>query len=310
MTKRLPKMIAVVGPTASGKTALALELAKAFGGEIVSADSRQLYKGMEIGADIPPGEWKTIGARKAYVVEGVPHHLMAVRSPKRHMTLAEYRRLAERAIADILRRGRLPILVGGTGLYIQAITENFDIPPVGADNAIRLRLEKESTEALYARLVAGDPAYASRIPAQNRRYIIRALEVIELTGKPFSEQQKARPPKFEVLLLGVQRSREAIYKRINARVDVQMRAGFIEEAKRLGLRYGWNEPSMSALGYPIIAKHLAGELSFEEAVDAIKRDVRRYAKRQITWLRRDARIQWTRGLADAKRRVARFLAAA
>ncbi|HTK05501.1 MAG TPA: tRNA (adenosine(37)-N6)-dimethylallyltransferase MiaA [Candidatus Eisenbacteria bacterium] len=305
----LPKHIAVVGPTASGKTDLALVLAKRFKGEIISADSRQFYRGTEIGSDIPEGRWERVKGekRKRYIVRGVPHYLMSFLTPSKTFTAAQFKDHVVRISKDIIKRGHVPILAGGTGLYIRTVVDNLDIPAVPPDAAFRERAERKSTTALYAELKKKDPAYAARIPAGNRRYAIRALEVIAATGKPFSEVQGKGEPLFEALQLGIRRPRAEMYRRIDARVDAMMRRGLLEEAKRLGKRYGWKVPAMSGLGHRQLGLFLRGEATLEEAVELIKRDTRHFAKRQMTWFRRDRRIRWVKNERDAEKLARKFL---
>lgn len=304
-----PNAIAVVGPTASGKTALALKLAREFDGEIVSVDSRQLYRGMRIGADIPKGEWKTVRGHRAYYVEGVPHHLMNVRSPAKPVTAAEFRDMALRKMRGIVKRGHLPILVGGTMLYVRALTDGITLTQVPPDAAYRERLEKLATSKLYAMLEKKDPAYAARIPANNRRYAARALEVMRATGRTFTDIQAERSPvPFKILQLGVSRSVEETNARIGARVDEMVIEGLVEEARRLAKRYGWDVPSMTGIGHRQFKEHLKGGEPLESAIERVKADTRRYAKRQRTWLRRDTRIRWVEGYGEARLAVRRFLA--
>ncbi len=303
----LPKLIAIVGPTASGKTDLALSLAKKFGGEIISADSRQFYRGTEIGSDIIPGKWVKKYGRRTYVAKGIPHHLVSFLSPSKTFTAAEFKDHVIRISRDIIARGSVPMLVGGTGLFIRAVVENFDIPIVPPNSVFRAKMEKKTTGVLFAMLRRRDPVYAARIPKNNRRYVIRALEVIDATGQPFSSAQGKGAPLFDVLELGIRRDREVLYARINARVDAMMKRGLMKEAKRLGKRYGWSIPAMTGLGHRQLGLHIQGKISLEEAVELIKRDTRRYAKRQLTWFRRDKQILWVKNEAEAVRKAKVFL---
>jgi len=269
----LPKLIAVVGPTASGKTDLALALAKRFKGEIISADSRQFYRGTEIGSDIPDGKWKRGKGgkgRRVFIVRGVPHYLMAFLPPSRTFTAAQFKEHVIRISRDIIKRGHVPILAGGTGLYIKTVVDNLDIPAVPPDAAFRERAERKSTAALYAELKKRDPAYAARIPANNRRYAIRALEVIAATGRPFSEVQGKGEPLFDVLQLGIRRPRAEMYRRIDLRVDKMMGRGLLEEAKRLGKRHSWSVPAMSGLGHRQLGMFLRGEMPLEAPNDLVQ----------------------------------------
>lgn len=302
-----PKIIAIVGPTASGKSDLAITLAKAVKGEIVSADSRQLYKGMDVAAAIEPGDWRGRGAARTYVARGVAHHLTACFPPDLPLTLAEYQRSAFAAIDGILARGKTPILVGGTGLYIRAVIENYAIPEVPPDPAVRSRLERLSTGRLYAMVRRRDPKYAARIPQGNRRYAIRALEVMETTDKPFSELQRRGRPKYRVLMLEPKIERDALYRRIDRRVDAMVGAGLLREAKRLVRRHGWATPAMSALGYGQLRGAIEGKEPLETGIERLKRDTRRYAKRQLTWFRKDRRIRRITSPQDALRLARHFL---
>lgn len=306
-TEGLPKLVAVVGPTASGKTDLAISLCRKFKGEVISADSRQFYRGMRIGAAIPDGKWRTVRGRRAYYVDGVPHHLMSFRSPAKPLTAAIFRRMAMRKAREIAGRGHVPFLVGGTGLYISAVVDNFDIPKAPPDPAFRARMEKRSTSDLWKELKKKDSEYCARISSRNRRYIIRALEATHATGKPFSASRRTQKPVFDVLQIGITRPREQLYRRIDCRVDRMMEEGLLAEARRLGKRYGWNIPTMSSLGHRQLGEFLRGEVTLSEAWRLIKRDTRHYAKRQMTWFRRDKRIKWVKGVAQAEKEVKRFL---
>lgn len=303
----LPKLIAIVGPTASGKTDLALALAKRFKGEVISADSRQFYRGTTIGSDIIPGKWVRKHGRRTYVAKGVPHYLVDFLPPSKTFTAAQFKDHVVRIGRDVAKRGHVPILAGGTGLYLRTVIDNLDIPAVPPDAAFRKRMERKSTDALYAELKKKDPAYAARIPANNRRYAVRALEVIKATGRPFSEVQGKGEPLFDVLQIGIRRPRAETYERIDARVDRMMRRGLLEEAKRLGRRHGWTVPAMSGLGHKQLGMFLRGEVTLDEAVRLIKRDTRHFAKRQMTWFGRDKRIHWVKNEAEAARLLRKFL---
>lgn len=307
VTRPKPRIVVIVGPTASGKSALGIRLAKAFGGEIVSADSRQFYRGMEVGADTVTGTPRTVGGFRTVVAEGIPHHLVSFRSPKDQVTAAEFVTLAKRRIRSILRRGKVPFVVGGTGLYVRALIENFSMGEAEGDLNVRETLARRPTASLYAELRKKDADYAARIPKENRRYVIRALEVIRSTGRPFSVQQKRGEPDFDALTIGIARPREEMYRRIDARVDVLMRNGLLKEAERLGTRYGWDLPALSSLGHRQLGMFLRGEMTLKDAVVRIKRDTRRFAKRQMTWFRRERDLRWVAGYAEAKRLVAAHL---
>lgn len=306
---KLPKIIVLLGPTASGKTDLGIVLAKKFsaqggsglgggGAEIISADSRQVYKGMSIGTGKPVGEWRAdtplpLSRGEVYMVEGVPHHVMDVVEPDADFTLAHFKKMAEEKIDDILKRGKLPIVVGGTGLYIWSIVDNLDMPAVVPNLALRAELEKKSLEEQVQILTEKDPETAKKIDLENPRRVIRALEVCLDSGKSFVEQRKQNPPKYNALQIGLEWPREEIYERIERRIDGQIKDGWVEETKKLlEAGFGWKIPSMSGIGYKQLGEYLRGERTLENAVEEIKQKTRNYAKRQMTWFKRDKRIKW------------------
>jgi tRNA dimethylallyltransferase len=277
-------LIAIVGPTAVGKSELALKLAEEFRGEIVSADSRQIYRGMDIGTAKPSP------ADRARV----PHHLIDVVNPNEVFTLADYQQLAYAIIAQIHARGKVPFLVGGTGLYVRAVLEGLTIPRVMPNPERRKELEREDALTLHARLQQLDPRAAARIDPRNKRRVIRALEVCEAAGQPISELQTTRPPDYRILRIGLTMPRAQLYERINARVDRMIKEGLIEEVRAL-LAHGYssNLPAMSGLGYRQIAAYLNGTLTRDEAIRQLKRDTRRFVHHQYTWFRLDdPRIRW------------------
>ena len=290
-----PALIVLAGPTAVGKTQVAIALARAIAGEIVCADSRTLYRGLDIGTAKP-----SLADQAA-----VPHHLLDIATPDQIVTLAEYQRLAGAALADIRARGRMPILVGGAGLYIRAVVDRMAIPPVAPDWDLRARLEQEERTVgpgtLHRRLRELDPAAASRIHPRNVRRIIRALEVHTRTGTPISMLQKGRggeraPAVADaqtVAMIALTLERDRLYRRIDARIDQQIAAGLLEEARAL-LRsaYARPLPALQGLGYAEMLTYLEGTVPFEEAVHRFRRNTRRYAKRQLTWFRADPRYVW------------------
>jgi tRNA dimethylallyltransferase len=281
-------LVVIVGPTAAGKSALALRLAQQFGGEIVSADSRQIYRQMDVGTAKPSPEEQAL----------VPHHMIDVVDPDGEYTLAHFQAAAYRAIAEIHARGRLPLLVGGTGLYVRAVVEGLRIPAVPPQPDLRAALEAraraEGHEALLADLAARDPLAAARIDPRNIRRVIRAIEVCEVSGRPFSSFQESDPPPYRVLTLGVRADREALYARIDARVDAMIAAGLVAENERLVARgYGYDLPAMSGLGYRQIGMYLRGEIALPRAIEILKFETHRFARQQHAWFREsDPRITW------------------
>ncbi len=286
-------LIAIVGPTGVGKTALALQLAQALDGEIVSADSRQIYRYMDIGTAKPTPEELSL----------VPHHLVDVLDPDEPFSLAEFQERAYAAIEDVLSRGRLPFLVGGTGQYVRAVIEGWKIPRVPPDEALRARLyaEEERQEgALYDRLIALDPAAEDLIDRRNVRRVVRALEVCLKSGRPFSEQRGKSPPPYRIVQIGLTMEREALYERIDARIEDMVAHGLVQEVQSLLDRgYTWDLPAMSSLGYVQLKDHLADTGSPEEGVALIKRETRRFIRQQYNWFRlTDAHILWLDATQD------------
>ena len=288
-------LVAICGATATGKTAVAAALARALGGEIVAADSRTIYRGMNIGTAKPTPEQRA----------AVPHHLLDVADPAEVFTVAQYQQLAVTAIADILARGHLPLLVGGSGLYIRAVVDGLQIPHVPPDWSFRKKAEvaeRERPGSLYERLQRADPRAAERIHPRNLRRIIRALEVIERSGRPISEQQRAQPAPWRVVMTGLRMPRPLLYERIHRRVDDQIAQGLVEEVRGLLLAgVPPAAPAMQGLGYKEIVPYLQGRVALDAAVVTLKRNTRNYARRQEIWFRRDPRIRWLDvGHADAE----------
>lgn len=290
VVKSLPLLV-LVGPTAAGKTALAVTLAERLRGvmplEAVSADSRQIYRLMDIATATPTPEERAL----------LPHALLDVVWPDEGYTLAQYQADANAAIAAIAARGALPLLVGGTGLYIRAVVDGLAIPAVAPVPALRAELEAEAAAcglaALHARLAALDPAAAARIDPANARRLIRALEVCLVTGRPFSEQRGSRPTPYRSLMLGLNMDRAALYARADARVGAMLEAGLVEETRALVARgYAWTLPSMSSLGYREIGAYLRGEMTLPAAIERLMLDTHAYIRRQLTWFRPDRSISW------------------
>lgn len=285
--KNYKPLIVLCGPTGVGKTRLAVELARELKSEIIHADSRQVYRGMDIGTAKPSREELT----------AVPHHMLDVVNPDESYNAGKYSRQASKIIKRLHQEGNIPVVEGGTGLYIRALTDGiFDGP--GADYALRGQLEEEADQKgldiLYKRLLHLDPETAQRIQPADRMRIIRALEVVEATGKPISawQQETIRPP-YTTLRFCLSLPRPKLYKRIEQRVDRMIEQGLVDEVKELldsGFSEGLN--SMQGLGYKQIVLYLKDRISLDEAINLIKRDTRRFAKRQLTWFRKDDRIKW------------------
>ena len=288
-SQSLPPLITIVGPTAVGKTATSLSLALRFSGEIISADSRQFYCGMDI------------GTAKATVEEQatVPHYMLDVCQPTDNLTLAEFQEQAYRHAADITVRRKIPFLVGGTGLYVRAVVEGYGIPRVPPDEVLRKKLfafaDKFGCDALHERLIEVDPEAATRIDARNVRRVIRGLEVYEKSGTPISVLQRKTPPPYQILQIGLIRARECLYERVDRRIDGMLKAGLVNEVKTLldaGVQHDC--PAMSALGYRETVAFLKGQMATEEELaQEIGRNTRRFIRTQSNWFRKnDPRIHW------------------
>ncbi|WP_167754208.1 tRNA (adenosine(37)-N6)-dimethylallyltransferase MiaA [Amycolatopsis nivea] len=293
-----PRPVAVVGPTATGKTALAVELALALDGEVVNADALQLYRGMDIGTAKATAEEQ----------RGVPHHLLDVLDVTETASVAAYQRDARSTIERILDAGRVPVLTGGSGLYVQAVLDDLRFP--GTDPAVRARLDEEAAElgtaALYTRLGERDPVAAAAILPTNTRRIVRALEVIEITGEPFSANlPKPGPARWDTVLIGIDREIAELDERVDLRVERMFEAGLVDEVRALlgrGLRDG--KTASRALGYQQVLAELDGEGDFAAAAAATAQATRRFVRRQRSWFRRDKRIRWfDGGSADLAARV-------
>ena len=276
-----PKVIAVVGPTASGKTKLAIELAHKLNGEVISADSRLVYKGFDIASAKPTLEER----------EGIPHHLIDIVEPEFNYSAGNYVDDAKKAIEDILSRDKTPIVAGGTGLYFRILLENYNLPNVETDYELRAKLEKRSREDLLKELENVDKPTFERVKDANLRRIIRSLELIILLKKPLSEIQLEKEPEYEVeWQMPKIPSREWLYDRINKRVDVMVEMGIIEETKNLIAKHGRIGNIVDTIGYKEILTYLDGEATLEEALDKLKQHTRNYATRQLTWFRRNPNL--------------------
>jgi len=282
------KLLAVVGPTASGKTALAVELAKRYGGEVVSCDSMQIYRGMTVATAAPTPEEQ----------QGVPHHLVGIIEPTESFSVVEYVRLAKEAIAGIVSRGNIPVLCGGTGLYYNSLVDGIEFSEAaelpGLREQLRQRALSEGGEVLLAELAQFDPDTAARLAPADHKRIIRAIEVYRATGVTMTAhiaQSRSRPSEYEAATVGLFCSdRQWLYDRIDRRVDAMLERGLLEETRRFYDRYGTGT-AVQAIGYKELRPYLDGECTLDTAADNLRRATRRYAKRQISWFGRDERIQ-------------------
>ncbi len=305
----LPKLIVLLGPTASGKTAWGLRLAKELKAAVISADSRQIYKKMTIGTGKPDGTWRPYDpTHEVYEVEGVPHFLMDIIDPGRPFTLSQFREEALTHIALVQSREQIPILVGGTGLYISSLVDNFRIPQVPPNKKLRKSLEEKTTPELLRLLKQLDPEALKFIDVKNTRRVIRALEVCMLTNESFTTQRKKDDPIFDILQIGIAIPREILYKRIDERVDEMVERGLVHEVDLLiKQRYGWDLPSMSGIGYRQFRAYIEEKVPLETIITHLKQDTHRFARRQMTWFRRDKRIQWVERYEDAENLIKEFL---
>lgn len=281
--KKKNKVIAIVGATASGKTSYAINLAKEIGGEVVSADSRLVYKGFDIACAKP-----TLKEQ-----DGIPHYMMDIVEPEVDYSAGLYEQDAKRIVYDILSRGKTPIVAGGTGLYFRVLLENFDLPKVEGDYAFREKMNNFDKSELFEILKHQDPISAKRIEKNDKKKIIRALEVIHITGKPMSEIQGIKEPEFDVEWIGCNFPREVLYERINRRVDLMFENGIIDETQNLIKKHGRIGNIVDSIGYKEVLAYLDGTYTLEEAKDKLKQNSRNYAKRQLTWFRKNPNIKWT-----------------
>lgn len=282
------KILVIIGPTAVGKTDLSLTLAKALDGEIISADSMQVYRGLDIGTAKASEEERAT----------ITHHLLDVVDPDETFNVADYVRLADDTLRHLRMKTTVPLLVGGTGLYIDALLDGFLFPDTAADETIRAELQaraEDDPESLYEELQVVDAASAKKLHPNDLRRIIRALEVYRRTGQPISTLQRKKEAEsrpYNPLYIGLTRERQELYARVNQRVDAMIEEGLVEEVEGLLRRYPNQPTALQALGYKEIAYYLQGELTLSEAVELLKRDTRRYAKRQLSWFKRNQRIHW------------------
>jgi tRNA dimethylallyltransferase len=295
MSKTKPRTIVIVGPTSSGKSELAVRLARKYGGEVISADSRQVYRGLDIGS----------GKITKKEMRGVPHHLLDVASPRRVFTAADFKRLGKKALVDIARRGKTPIIAGGTAFYIDALLYDIPLPQVKPDPKLRARLEKKTAAELFSQLKRLDPRRAKTIEKQNKRRLIRALEIIISTGKPVPSfvmpANSQKKPGFDVLKIGISPAPDILKKKIHERLIKRLRLGMIEEVEQLHANgLSWKRLDELGLEYRYVARYLRGIITREEMITVMEKEIKNYARRQMTWWRRDKDIKW---ISSANRQV-------
>lgn len=289
------KLLVIVGPTGTGKTKLALKLAKEYNGELVSADSRQVYKELDIatGKEVDLlKNGKAIKGEGYWEVDGIKINLYDVLDPKDTFSVAAYQQLAVAKINEIQKKGNLPILVGGTGLYVSSVTDGLKIPKTPPDPKLREHLQTASLDELYEKLKKVDPETASQIDANNPRRLTRALEIYYQTGEKMSEVKAKYKPDFDMLFIGLTTEREKLYENADHKVDEWLKLGLEKETESLLKKYSSNLPSMSSIGYRQIGMSLDKKISLSEAVQRIKFDLHSYIRRQLTWFKRDGRINW------------------
>ena len=284
-----PKVIVICGPTASGKTALSIELAKKINGEIISSDSMQIYKDMDIGTAKPSKE----------EMQGIQHYLLDFVEPSQRYSVAEFKKDAEKAIEEILQKGKTPIIVGGTGLYVDSLIYGIEYQTIEFDEQYRKqleeRVEKEGLETLYNEAKKIDPQAIEKISANDKKRILRILEIYKATGKNKTEQElesRKNGVKYDYKVFAINMDREKLYERINKRVDIMIENGLIEEVEKLLEKYKDFPTAMQGLGYKEVVEYLQGKVSKEEMIENIKRETRRYAKRQLTWFRKNKQTIW------------------
>jgi len=339
------KLVVLVGPTSSGKSELAVKLAKRFNGEIISADSRQIYRRLDLGTGKVPGRWRRTKNNGRYFLsywyKGIGHHLIDFVDPKRQYSSALFQRDAKKAIAKILQRGKLPILCGGTAHWIDALIYNQPLPNVEPNLKLRLKLDKKSADGLYRQLKKLDPARAKTIDRHNKHRLIRALEIVIVTGKPVaslasipefslprlsSASENIRDPDFRknldpgsrihsagierynVLWLGIKTDQKALYKKIDARLKQRLKAGLVKEVADLhqaGL--SWKRLESFGLEYKYVSLFLQKKLSYKEMLSQLSYAIKHYSKRQMTWWKRNKEIQWIKIRGQAERKLKRFL---
>jgi tRNA dimethylallyltransferase len=307
--KTLPRVVFVVGPTSSGKTDLGLQIAKKYDGEVINADSRQIYREVDIGTGKPKGQHRRRGGGAVYMVEGVPHYLMDFLPPDKTYSVAEWRDAALKDIKVIAKRGKLPIVVGGTGLYISSLVDNYEFPGVSPQPELRKAYEEKTLAELVRILLASDADAASIVDLKNKRRVVRALEIISFSGKKLSAlRERKAQPLVDALQIGIRRTQDDLYRRLEATIDRMVEEGLFDEVQRLlAKKISPDAPGMTSIGYRDIVRALNGEISNDDAIELFKRRTRQYTKRQITWFKRDPRIQWVASAAEGMTTVKNWI---
>lgn len=300
----MKKVIVIAGPTASGKTSLSIELAKKIDGEIVSADSMQIYQEMNIGTAKPTLEER----------QGIKHYLLDFVSPEKRYSVADYKKDAKQAIEEIIKKGKFPIIVGGTGLYIDSLIYGIEYPNIEFDEQYRKKLEErvktEGLEKLYQEAKNIDPLAVQKISPNDQKRILRILEIYQATKKTKTEQEiesRKKPVEYDYQVYALKWDREILYDRINKRVDIMMKQGLIQEVKEILKNHQKFPTAMQGLGYKEVVSFLEGKMTQEEMIEKIKMETRRYAKRQMTWFRKNKQTIWLEGQASTKENIAKIL---
>lgn len=288
------KLIVVLGPTASGKSDLAVKLAQKFNGEVISADSRQVYKGMDIGT----------GKITKKEMRGIPHYLLDVASPKSTFTVSRFQKFGKKAIDKILKKGKVPIICGGTGFYIEALVYDYKLPEVPPNPKLRQKLEKKSAGELFGQLKKLDPRRAKTIDKFNKRRLIRALEIILTTQKPVSPNALTHESAYDILLIGIKKPQEELKKLIAKRLEKRLRQGMIKEVENLH-KFGvsWKKLESFGLEYRRIAEYLQNKISYAEMTSLLQKDIEHYAKRQMTWFKKNKNINWIENYKQAEKLI-------
>jgi len=304
---RKNKIIVILGPTSSGKSDVAIRLAKKFDGEVISADSRQIYRGMDIGTGKVPVVWDK--EKNTLISEDVPHHMIDILNPRTSFSAAQFKKKTEKIIRDIIKRGKLPIICGGTGFWIKAVVDSVKFPEVKPDPKLRDELSKKSTEELFEELKKIDPERAETIDAKNKVRLVRAIEICKAIGKvpPIDSENNKSP--YEFIQIGITHPKEILNERIKLRLRQRFDEGMVEEIERLHVENGisWKRMEEIGLGYYWITQYFKGLITKDEAFEKTYQSEKDYAKRQMTWFRKDKRILWLDNYEDIEKEIEKFL---